>query len=83
MKLRGLPKLKKPENTMCKQRHLGKMSRSSFKSKNHTYSEILELVHNDLCGPIVPQSYCGARYYILFVDDYSRMMVVIYLKEKF
>ena len=83
MKLRGLPRLKKHENTMCKQCHLGKMSRSSFKSKNHTSSEILELVHIDLCGPITPQSYCGARYYILFVDEYSRMMVVMYLKQKF
>ena len=40
------------------------------------------MVHTDLCGPIIPQSYCGARYYILFVDDYSRMMVIMYLKEK-
>ena len=58
------------------------MSRSSFKRKNYTYSEILELAHTDLCGPITPQSYYGARYYILFVDDYSRMMIVMYLKEK-
>ena len=41
------------------------------------------MVHTDLCGPINPQSYYGARYYILFVDGYSRMMVVRYLKEKF
>ena len=82
MKLRGLPRLKKPKNTICKQCQLGKMSRSSFKSKNYTSSEILELVHTDLCGPINPLSYYGARYYILFVDDYSRMMVVMYLKEK-
>ena len=58
------------------------MSRSIFKRKNHTSSEILELVHTNLCGPITPQSYCGARYYIMFVDDYARMMVVMYLKEK-
>ena len=58
------------------------MSRPSFRRKNYTSSEILELVHIDLCGPINPQSYCGARYYILFVEDYSRMMVVMYLKEK-
>ena len=31
---------------------------------------------------ITPQSYYGARYYILFVDDYSRMMVVMYLRDK-
>ena len=82
-KLRGLLKIKKLENNMCKQCQLGNMARSSFKSKNHTSSEVLELVHTDLCGPITPQSYCGARYYILFVDDYSRMMIVLYLKEKY
>ena len=41
------------------------------------------MVHTDLCGPINPQSYCGARYYTFFVDDYSRMMIVMYLKEMF
>ena len=41
------------------------------------------MVHTDLCRPITSQSYCGVRYYIMFVDEYSRMMVVMYLKEKF
>ena len=80
MKLRGLPRLKKPKNTVCKQCRLGKLSRSSFKRKNYTSSEILELVHTNLCGPINSQIYCDSRYCILFVDDYSKMMVVMYLK---
>ena len=58
------------------------MAKSSFKSKNHTSSEILESAHSDLCEPITLQSYGGARYFILFVDDYSRMVTVMYLKEK-
>ena len=28
------------------------------------------------------KSYSGKRYYILFVDDYSRMMTVMFLKNK-
>ena len=32
-KVRGFPKLKKPNNTMCKQCQLGKMTKLSFKSK--------------------------------------------------
>ena len=51
-KVRGLPKLKKPDNIMCKQCQLGKMTKSSFKRKNYTSKEILELVHTDLCGPM-------------------------------
>ena len=79
-KIRGFPKLKKPNNIMCKQCELCKMTKSSFKSKTHTSKGILEIVHTDLCGPIEVQSYKGDKYIILFVDDYSRMMTVIFLK---
>ena len=51
-KVRGLPKLKKPDNVMCKQCQLGKMTKSSFKSKTYTFKEVLEIVHTNLCGPI-------------------------------
>ena len=39
-KLRGLSKLKKLYNIIYKQHQLGKMAKSSFKSKNHTSNEI-------------------------------------------
>ena len=81
-KVRGLPKLKKPDNTMCKQCQLGKMTKSSFKRKTYTSNEVLELVYTDLFGPIEVQSYKGDRYIMLFVDDYSRMMTVMFLKQK-
>ena len=58
------------------------MSKSSFKSKTHTSKGILEIVHIDLCGPIEVQSYKGDKYIILLVDDYSRMMTVMFLKYK-
>ena len=58
------------------------MTKSSFKSKTHTSNEVLELVHTDLCGPIEVQSYIGDRYIMLFVDYYSRMMTVMFLKHK-
>lgn len=82
-KVRGLLRLKKPDNLMCKQCQLGKMTKCSFKSKTYTSENILELVHTDLCGPMGVQSYCGDRYFILFFDDYIRMMIVMFLKEKF
>ena len=47
-KVRGFPKLKKPDNTMSKQCQLGKMKNSSFKSKTYTSKEILNFVHIDL-----------------------------------
>ena len=79
-RVRGLPKLKKPDNVICKQCQLGKMAKSSFKSKAYSSKEILEIVHTDLCGPIEVQIYKGDKYIMLFVDDYSRMMTIIFLK---
>lgn len=81
-KVRGLPKLKKPDNIMCKLCQLGKMTRSSFKSKTYTSKEVLELVHTDLCGPIEVLSYKGDKYIMFLVDDYSRMMTIMFLKKK-
>lgn len=74
-KVRGLPRLKKPDNVMCKQFQLGKMKIFSFKRKNYDFEVILSLVHTDLYGP--------DKYFILFVDDYSRMMIVMFLQEKY
>ena len=82
-KVIGSPKLKNSNNTMCKQCQLRKMTKSCFKRKKYTSNDILELVHIDLCGPIDIQSYYGDKYFILFVDDYSRMMTVMVLKDKY
>ena len=79
-RIRGLPKLKKLDNVICKQYQLGKMTKSSFKSKAHTSKEILEIVHTDLCGPLEVKSYKGDKYIMVFFDDYSRMMTVMFLK---
>ncbi|GBM88941.1 Retrovirus-related Pol polyprotein from transposon TNT 1-94 [Araneus ventricosus] len=45
-------------------------------------SEILELIHADLCGPIKPESYGGAKYFMVLVDDFSGMYFTYFLKNK-
>lgn len=42
----------------------------------------LELVHCDLSGPIDPVAREGFRYAISFVDDYSGIIMVYFLKCK-
>ena len=66
---------------LCKNYQFGKMGKTSFKIKNYHSKEVLEILHADLCGPIGIESYNGDKFFILFVDDYSRMMTVMYLKE--
>ena len=56
-RVRDFPKLKKPDDIICKQCHLGEMKNSSFNSKTHTSKGILEIFHIDLYGPIDVQNY--------------------------
>lgn len=56
---------------------LEKMTKSSFKRKTYSSNDILESVHTNFFGHIGVQRYCGDKYFILFVDNYSRKMIVI------
>ncbi|GKD03020.1 retrovirus-related pol polyprotein from transposon TNT 1-94, partial [Tanacetum coccineum] len=35
--------------------------------------EKLELVHADIWGPMKTDSYAGSKYFLLFIEDYSRV----------
>ena len=45
------------------------MGNTSFKTKNYQFEDVLEIVHNDLCGPIGIEIYSGEKFFIIFVDD--------------
>ena len=61
----------------------GKMARLPFKSEKGIRSRgVLDLVHSDLCGPMPNESNGGSRYFLTFIDDYSRYAHVYFLKEK-
>ena len=81
-RVRAATILKKPEMAMCKQCQIRKMGKTSFKSKNYNTKEVLELVHTDLYGPIGTTCYTSGKFFILFVHNHSRMMTVMFLKEK-
>ena len=55
-KVRGIPNLKKLDVGLCKNCQIGKMGKTSFKSKNYQSKGILEIAHTDLCGPIGVES---------------------------
>lgn len=62
----------------------GKQNRVSFKSSSETKKkpELLELIHSDVCGPFKTRSLGGARYFVTFIDDYSRKLWVYTLRHK-
>lgn len=80
---RGLPHLVKLDNVLCKDCQMGKMTFVSFKSKSFSLENILDLVHTDLCGPMRNKRYFGDKYFMIFTDDYSKIMWVTFLREKY
>ena len=47
-----------------------------------TSTKKLGLVHSDMCGPMQVDSIGGSRYFVTFIDDYSRCVVVYFIKHK-
>jgi len=53
----------------------GKHQRTYFpKDEIITVSKLLELVHNDVCGPMKTTSHGGARYFVT-INDFSRKLM--------
>jgi hypothetical protein len=78
--VKGLPTFKK-ENTKCQACIYGKQSRESFPTSSWCENRRLQLVHIDVCGPL--QTYLGGcKYFLLYIDDFSRMTWVYFLKQK-
>lgn len=60
----------------------GKMTSIPFTVRENPLTELLELIHMDVCGPMRLSSIGGARYFITFIDDFSRLCSVYFLKNK-
>lgn len=60
----------------------GKQSRLPFTHVGTRSTEKLALVHTDICGPMEVMSMGGSKYFLLFVDDYTRYIFVYFLQNK-
>ena len=59
------------------------MIKTPFTRHGEKVSDILDLVHTDVCGPISFQARGGYSYFITFTDDKSRFRYVYLMKYKF
>lgn len=79
---RGLPDLVQLRE-LCEGCLLSKQTRRPFPSQTDFLAkERLDLIHGDICGPISPTTPSGNKYFLLLVDDFSRVMWVYMLKTK-
>lgn len=79
MNLKEKVDLDKSSCTICCE---GKQCRLPFTKEGSRSKELLQLIHTDICGPMEHESLAGSRYFILFIDDYSRMTFVYFIKHK-
>lgn len=60
----------------------GKQTRAPFPSSGSRATELLQIVHSDVCGPMSTNSLGGNKFYVSFIDDHSRMVTVFLIKNK-
>ncbi|WVZ20167.1 hypothetical protein V8G54_007489 [Vigna mungo] len=78
-----LSRLKNVELEKCSHCMAGKQTRVSFrKHPPSRKSELLELVHSDVCGLLKVKSFSGALYFVTFIYDCSRKLWVYALQRK-
>ena len=49
---------------------------------NEPASDVLDLVHTDVCGPMSTSARRGYYYFITFIDDLSRYGYIYLMKHK-
>ncbi len=81
--LEGIPDKPFKYISVCEGCIYGKQSRQKFPNENHKKTERpLQLIHSDLCGPMQSLSLDGNKYFISFIDDYTRFTILYFLKAK-
>jgi hypothetical protein len=78
----GIPELQSTHEGICKGCALGKNIKKPFPSNNNRSKEILDLIHSDVCGPMLVKYLGGSIYYVTFIDEYSRNTWLYLLKTK-
>jgi hypothetical protein len=72
-----------PLHHICEGCVKGKHQRTSFPKDGATRaSQLLEIVHTDVCRPMATTSHGGTPYFLTFIDDFSRKTHVYLLKAK-
>jgi len=79
--VRGLPHIKF-NLPSCKACHFGKQAKLSFQKGAWRANIKLQLIHTYVVGPHKTLSLNGSKYYIVFIDDYTRMCWNYFLRFK-
>ncbi|KAK1619377.1 hypothetical protein QYE76_024894 [Lolium multiflorum] len=66
----------------CEACLMGKMTKTPFSGIMERATDLLEIIHTDVCGPMSVASRGGYRYVLTFTDDLSRYGYIYFMKHK-
>ena len=81
--MRGVSIPKTDELSFCESCIEDKMQRKPFEPLKEVCStRKLQCVHSNICGPMPTESLGGKKYFVSFIDDYSRCCRVYLMRQK-
>ena len=66
----------------CEPCLMGKMTRTPFAETMERATNLLEIIHTDVCGPMSVEARGRYRYFLNFTDDLSRYGYIYLMKHK-
>ena len=69
------------KSVTCDTCHLSKSTRVPFPSSSSRANRSFDIVHSDIWGPVL-ESIDGYKFFVSFVDDFSRVTWIYLLKHK-
>ena len=66
----------------CEPCLMGKMTKTPFSGTMERASDLLEIIHTDVCGPMSVEVRGRYRYFLTFTDDLSRYEYIYFKKHK-
>ena len=61
---------------------MGKMTKTPFSGTMERASDLLEIIHADVCDPMRIEARGGYHYFLIFTDDLSRYRYIYLMKHK-
>jgi hypothetical protein len=82
MSLYGIKFKKCTCSDLCDACVKGKMSRSPFPKQSETERDRFECIVSDICGPLQTESLGKSKYFVTFIDSYSRYTEIEFMKTR-
>ena len=79
----GMNSVNDEKSSVCEACIMGKQHRCPYpRGHAERSTQPFEVVHSDVCGPMSVSLFGGSRYYVTFIDDYTRYNCVYFMKNK-